>query len=89
MKQSSHTRYKITEIDPPRRVVLVGESPTIKAVDTIVFSAAGEGRTRINYTADLTLKGFRRPLIVLVGSALNELGRAAMTGLEKRLNSNL
>jgi hypothetical protein len=39
------------------------------------------GTVRIDYTADLSLKSWRRPLIALIGSALNTLGADAMKGI--------
>ena len=39
------------------------------------------GTVRIDYTADLSLKSWRKPLIFLIGSALNTLGVDAMQGI--------
>ncbi len=87
MPRSHRRRYVIKEFQAPNRVVLHGDSKAVRAVDIIEFTALSDTQTRVDYTADLTLKGFRRPFIVFVKGALNELGRNAMTGLEKKLNS--
>jgi hypothetical protein len=82
-------RYKITEYQAPNLVQFVGESDSVKAVDTIRFTATDAGHTHIDYKADLSLKGFRRPFIALISSALDQLGKDAMNGLTRRLNKGL
>lgn len=57
----------------------------ITTTDTIVVEEEGEG-CLVTYEAEMRLKGWRRPFIALLGGQLNALGRAAMEGLEKRLN---
>ena len=46
---------------------------------------AGDGKVRIDYTADLTLRGWKRPFVVFLNKSFNKLGRAAMEGLEKTI----
>eukprot|EP00048_Salpingoeca_helianthica_P014465 m.221829 g.221829 ORF g.221829 m.221829 type:complete len:157 (-) comp15895_c0_seq1:41-511(-) len=85
----SKMTYTITEYNPPHLVVLEGNSDTVHALDTIRFTAPDATHTHIEYKADLTLKGLRRPFIALISSALDELGKNAMNGLMRRLNKGL
>jgi carbon monoxide dehydrogenase subunit G len=49
--------YSVTEWDPPRRVVISGESDMVTTVDTIeVFPTDDAGKTRMVYNADIRLK---------------------------------
>lgn len=48
--------YEVTEFDPPNRLVLAGESRFLRYRDVITFTAEGQA-TRLNYAAELTLKG--------------------------------
>ena len=66
---------------------LVGESKTVKAVDTIRLSEVEGGKTKVSYHVDLTLKSWRRPFIVFVSSALDALGKAAMDGMRKTITN--
>ena len=85
---TSPRRYEITELVPNSKIVLKGDSDSVVAVDTILISPleGNPNATKVDYTADLTLKGWKRPFIVLLSGALNKLGRDAMTGLENYLN---
>lgn len=84
----SDMRYKVTKLNSPNEVVLDGESSAVKVTDTIKVmpSPTDPNQVQVDYTADLTLKGWKRPLIVFLKSDLNKLGRAAVEGLEKALN---
>lgn len=76
--------YRVTDLEPGRRVVLAGEGATVTAVDDIRFSTSGTG-TRIDYSADLRLKGLLRLTEPLLGGAFRRLIDAAMAGLAQRL----
>ncbi len=77
-------RYAIREYQPPRRVVLVGESERVRAVDTIEIEASGAG-TLVRYTAAFELRGLLRFAAPLVRPRLKRLARNAMDGLERAL----
>lgn len=81
----SQMKYKLEEMERPHRIVVSGYSDIIKGVDTILLRPANEENTKtyVDYTADLTLKGFRRPFIAFISGSLNELGRNAMEGMTK------
>ena len=77
--------YTITEFDPPSRVVLEGKGDQLDAVDTIVFSPAGDG-TRIDYVAELTFHNFVRFIEPLLARTLEKVGERAVNGLKSALD---
>jgi hypothetical protein len=62
-------------------VELKGDGAKIRALDTMIFTEQGD-TVKIDYTADLSLKSFRRPFIVLISKSLDKLGKDAMSGIE-------
>lgn len=76
--------YEITEIEPPRRVVLAGENARVVSVDVMTFQSAGAG-TSITYDADLRLKGLLRFADPLLGLAFRRVGDRALAGLRATL----
>lgn len=78
----SPSRYEIVKYERPHLVELQGESDTVSVTDTIRLSKRGD-QTHIDYHVNLSLKSWRRPFIVFLGSALNTLGREAMDGMRK------
>ena len=79
--------YTITEFDPPKRVVLVGQGSSLTAVDEITFAEVPQG-TAIRYTADLTFKGFGRFVEPFLGKVLKGVGRKAVEGLSAALRGS-
>lgn len=77
--------YTITELDPPHRIVLAGEGQRVDATDTISMRETEAG-TEITYLAELSFKGLARIAEPFLGSALDELGKGAIAGLEKALD---
>lgn len=77
--------YTITELDPPRRVVLAGRGSGVKAVDDIKFEATPSG-TLIDYSADIRLVGLLRLLQPFLGGAFAEVGRKAASGMRRALS---
>jgi len=68
------------------RITLIGESEMAKARDVITLTDAGVGadglpRTTVDYQLTLSLKGWRRPFIRLIGSDLENLGAESIAGL--------
>lgn len=77
-------RYEVTEYDPPRRVVLRGDSDSVGAVDEMTFESTSTG-TRVTYVARFT---FNNPLVRLVAPlvlrwAFRSLGREAARGMRE------
>jgi dehydrogenase/reductase SDR family member 12 len=76
--------YEITVYEPPGRVVIVGKGDKVDAVDEIRFERA-DGKTRIDYTADLEFKGLMRWLVPFAGGTLRKVGERALDDLAKVL----
>jgi len=76
--------YRITHLEAPDRVVLEGEGSGVEAVDDIRFAAGGEG-TRIQYVADIRLRGLLRLAAPFAGPAFARLARNARDGMEQAL----
>ncbi|MEZ5584346.1 MAG: SDR family NAD(P)-dependent oxidoreductase [Candidatus Competibacteraceae bacterium] len=81
---STPMEYEITAYEPPDRVVLQGEGGAIQAIDTIRFAATDRG-TRIDYTADIELKGWSSLTEPFLRGVLNRVGKRAIAGLQKAL----
>ena len=77
--------YTIETLEPDRRVVLRGEGERASARDDIRFEATPAGGTRVDYTADIELKGWLRLLQPLLGGAFRKLGDDARTGMTRAL----
>lgn len=77
--------YTITEFDPPRLVVLEGDGARSGAVDRIAFTTVDNG-TRIDYEADIRLKGLFRFAEPFLGSLFARVGEGARVGLDRRLS---
>lgn len=77
--------YIIMVYEPASRVVLEGKGGSIHAIDDIRF-AAGNGGTRITYTADLSFKGVMGRIEPLLSGVMNRVGKNAMAGLKEALS---
>lgn len=76
--------YTVTAWEPGRRVVLAGTGSGVRATDEIRFEPAASG-TRIAYTADIRLTGWRRLLAPFARGALARVARDAREGLAGEL----
>lgn len=77
--------YRISVYEPPTRVVLVGSGSGVSAVDDIRFEAI-DGGTRVDYTADIRLRGLLRFAQPLLGRAFAAIGRNAAHGMQRTLD---
>ncbi len=78
--------YEITEYEPNERVVLVGKGDQIEAVDDIRFEDR-EGKTMVDYTADLTFHNYVKYLAPFMGSIFKKVGERAVDGLKESLET--
>lgn len=78
--------YTITEMDRPGRIALTGEGKQLTAVDTLTFTPDGD-QTRIDYHAALDFRGLARIGVKFLGKALDQLGKDAVAGLKRELDS--
>lgn len=77
--------YVIETYEPDRRVVLRGEGKQATARDDIRFEATADGGTRVDYIADIELKGWMRILQPVLGGAFRKLGDDARIGMTRAL----
>lgn len=73
----------MAEWDPPRRMKITGDSPTVAATDIIELADAPNGGTELAYTADIRLKGLLSLFTFLVAGDIAALGKVAEAGLVK------
>lgn len=76
-------RYVVTEYDPPRRVVLRGESDSVGALDEMTFESTDAG-TRVTYVARFRFNNALARLIapLALRRAFKKLGTEAATGMK-------
>jgi len=79
--------YEVIEYDPPKKVVLKGEGKSVSAVDDIRFSPI-PGGTRIDYVADLRLKGLAKLASPFMMGKFENLGDAAIAGMRAKLEAD-
>ena len=79
--------YRIVTFEPPRRVVLNGSSPTVRALDDISFESTPAGGTRITYVADLTMRHVLRLLEPRMKPGFERMGRDALAGMRAALQA--
>ena len=77
--------YVVATWDPPHRVVLTGLGSGFAAVDDIRFEALPSG-TRIDYQADIRLRGPLRLLEPFAGGAFDRIAREARDGMQRALD---
>ena len=77
--------YVVTTWEPSHRVVLTGSGSGVAAVDDIRFEATPTG-TRIDYTADIRLRGVMRLLSPFAGGAFKSIARNAREGMQRALD---
>jgi len=79
--------YTVTALEQNRRIVLDGVGEKATSFDTIAFDRAGDGSTRITYTADLEFKGVLRLAEPFLGGTFKTLAREALAGLAAKLGA--
>jgi carbon monoxide dehydrogenase subunit G len=77
--------YRVTVFEPLRRVVLAGTGSGVEAEDEIRFAPTPTG-TRIDYTADIRLRGPLRLATPFAGGALARIARDARDGMQRALD---
>ncbi|QGG95947.1 SRPBCC family protein [Actinomarinicola tropica] len=81
-------RYRVTEHDRPRRVVLRAERGSIVSEDTVTVTALSVGGSAVTYDAELRLSGPARILDPLLGLLFQGIGRKAESGLRRELGKD-
>ncbi len=78
--------YRITELDAPDRLVLVGEGSGVWSQDVITFSQTPSG-TRVEYEAEIRLSGVLGLLQPLLGRAFDGIAKGAVAGMKRELDA--
>ena len=78
--------YRITELEAPRRVLLVAETSILKSVDEITVEPAPGGAT-VTYDANLELLGPFRIFNPALAVVFNRVGDRAAAGLRRKLQA--
>ena len=79
--------YTITAFLPPERVVLEGIGERFRGVDEIRFSPAEGGGTRVEYIADLQLRGLARVAEPFMHGRFEQVVDDGARGLERTLRA--
>jgi carbon monoxide dehydrogenase subunit G len=79
--------YRVTVLEPPHRVVLVGDGGGVAAVDEIRFTPTDSGGTKIDYAADIRLRGLLRLAQPFAGGAFAKIARDARDGMRRTLDA--
>ncbi|MGI8999060.1 MAG: SRPBCC family protein [Candidatus Limnocylindria bacterium] len=78
--------YRVSEIEPPFRIVLVGAGSGVSAVDTITFTKISTG-TRVDYAADITLGGIMRLIQPFLRGTFANIAANAVGGMQRQLDA--
>ena len=78
--------YRITELEAPSKLVLVGEGAGLTAEDTITFSETDDG-TAVEYHADIKLNGLLRYAEPLFGRAFDGITKGVVEGMKRELDA--
>ena len=77
--------YRIVTFDRPHRVVLLGESDTIRSEDTVTVVPAADGGSILTYDAELRLKGSFALANPVLGLFFDRIGDKGVAGLRRTL----
>jgi uncharacterized protein YndB with AHSA1/START domain len=80
--------YRITELSPPQRLVLVGEGSGIWTEDVITLTETAEG-TIVVYDIEIRLRGVLGLVQPLLGRAFEGIARGAIEGLKRELDARV
>jgi carbon monoxide dehydrogenase subunit G len=80
--------YRITELEAPDRIVLVGEGSGVWSQDVITFSQTASG-TRVDYEAEIRLSGLLGLLQPLLGRAFDGIAKGAVAGMKRELDAQV
>jgi carbon monoxide dehydrogenase subunit G len=79
--------YTITAFDPPSRIVLEGIGARFRGTDDIRFARGADGGTRIQYIADLELRGIARAAEPLMRGRFEKVVDDGSSGLAATLRA--
>lgn len=87
-RRSVPMEYRITELEAPSRIVLVGEGSGVWTEDVLTFSETPSG-TRVDYQAEIKLSGVLGLIQPLLGRAFDGIGKGAVEGMKRELDAQV
>lgn len=78
-------RYEVVAYEPPRRLLIVAETPRLTSEDEIRVEPGPDGGSIVTYDARLTLKGWLRIFDPALKLAFKRIGDRAAAGLAQAL----
>jgi hypothetical protein len=84
--RSAPMEYRITEYDPPHKVVFIGEGSGVWTSDEISFTAI-PGGTRVDYVAEIKLSGILGLAQPFMGRAFAKFARGVAEGMRAALEA--
>ena len=78
--------YRITEYEPPERVVLIGEGSGVWSEDVISFTDTPDG-TRVEYAVELDVSGYLAILRPILPRYLDRLAEGVKEGMRRELDA--
>jgi dehydrogenase/reductase SDR family protein 12 len=80
--------YRITELEAPSRIVLIGEGSGVWTEDTITFSETPTG-THVDYQAEIKLSGLLGLIQPVLGRAFDGIAKGAVAGMKHELDARV
>ena len=78
--------YRITELDAPSRLVLIGEGDGVWTEDILEFTEVDDG-TRVDYQAEIKLSGILGLIQPLLGRQFDAIGDGVVVGMQRELDA--
>jgi dehydrogenase/reductase SDR family protein 12 len=80
--------YRITELEAPSRIVLIGEGSGVWTEDAITFTETATG-TSVDYQAEIKLSGILGLAQPVLGRAFAGIARGAVEGMKRELDARV
>ncbi len=80
--------YRITELEAPTRIVLIGEGSGVWTEDVLTFAETATG-TRVDYQAEIKLSGLLGVIQPLLGRGFDGIAKGAVEGMKRELDAQV
>lgn len=80
--------YRITELETPSRLVLIGEGSGVWTEDVITFTEVPAG-TRVDYALEIKLSGLLGLAQPLLGRAIDGIAKGGVEGMKRELDAQV
>ncbi len=80
--------YRITELEAPSRLVLIGEGSSVWTEDVITFTETPVG-TRVDYTFEIKLSGLLGLVQPLFGRVVDGIAKGGAAGMKRELDAQV